>query len=174
MATANNTIKTRIQLKSDTEENWNKAGPKQGSPGFVPMRGELIIYSADESHAFSRLKVGDGTTNVTNLPFIDSGTLNGEYEFILKYATFNDFPSPGKEGHLYIDLATNKIYHYTNSTSYRQLSNVSYTTASVSNISLWNHGEVPTCTVQNNILTFISGSNPSLVYNNIAVVNTVS
>jgi len=77
MATSNNTIKTRIQLKSDTEENWIKAGPKDGSTGFVPLRGELIIYSADETHAFSRLKIGDGTTNVVALPFIDSGTLNG-------------------------------------------------------------------------------------------------
>jgi len=77
MAVSNNTIKTRIQLKSDTEANWNKAGPKDNSNGFVPLSGELIIYSADAAHPFSRLKVGDGVTNVVNLPFIDSGTLNG-------------------------------------------------------------------------------------------------
>jgi hypothetical protein len=88
MATANNTIKTRIQLKSDTEANWNKAGPKDGSLGFVPLRGELIIYSADETHAFSRLKVGDGSTNVINLPFIDAGTLNGEETEIVKKENF--------------------------------------------------------------------------------------
>ena len=35
---AENTIKTRIQLKNDTEENWNKA------VNFVPKQGELIIY----------------------------------------------------------------------------------------------------------------------------------
>jgi hypothetical protein len=33
---AENTIKTRIQLKNDTEANWNKAGPKDGSLGFIP------------------------------------------------------------------------------------------------------------------------------------------
>ena len=70
MATNTNTIKTRIQLKSDTEENWNKAGPKNGSSGFIPLRGEIIIYSADDTHAFSRLKIGDGSTNVVDLPFI--------------------------------------------------------------------------------------------------------
>ena len=62
-------IKTRIQLKNDTEENWNKA------TNFVPKQGELIIYSADESHPFSRIKIGDGETTVINLPFIDAKTM---------------------------------------------------------------------------------------------------
>ena len=66
------TANTRIQLKSDTEANWNKAGPKDNSLGFVPLKGELIIYSTDEAHPFSRLKVGDGVTNVVNLPFVAS------------------------------------------------------------------------------------------------------
>ena len=59
--------KTRIQLKSDTEANWNKAGPKDGSTGFIPLQGELIIYSADNAHPFCRLKVGNGSTNVVDL-----------------------------------------------------------------------------------------------------------
>lgn len=71
------TIKSRIQLKNDTEANWNKAGPKDNSPGFIPLQGEVIIYSTDDTHPFFRLKVGDGETNVVNLPFIDAGTLNG-------------------------------------------------------------------------------------------------
>ena len=72
-------IKSRIQLKNDTEENWNKA------INFVPKKGELIIYNAesgeninDKARLFPRLKVGDGITNVINLPFIDAGTINGE------------------------------------------------------------------------------------------------
>ena len=66
---ADNTIKTRIQLKNDTEENWNKA------VNFVPKNGELIIYNAesgqniDEARRFPRFKVGDGVTTVPNLPF---------------------------------------------------------------------------------------------------------
>lgn len=63
---ANATIKTRIQLKNDTEANWRRA------LHFSPMRGEIIIYSPDDSHPFSRLKVGDGTTNVNDLPFVES------------------------------------------------------------------------------------------------------
>jgi hypothetical protein len=58
-------IKTRIQLKNDTETNWRKA------TGFIPLRGELIIYSTDEAHPFSRLKVGDGETDVNSLPYMD-------------------------------------------------------------------------------------------------------
>jgi len=68
---ANNTIKTRIQLKNDTEANWNKA------KNFIPLRGEAIIYSTDSTHPFSRLKIGDGTTPVIDLPFIDSNSVNG-------------------------------------------------------------------------------------------------
>ena len=66
---ANPTVKTRFQLKNDTEENWNKAN------NFIPLKGELIIYNAetgqniDNARRFSRLKVGDGVTPVTELPF---------------------------------------------------------------------------------------------------------
>ena len=65
---ATNTIKTRIQLKNDTETNWNKA------ENFIPKQGEVIIYSADESHPFFRLKIGDGNTKIKELPFINSGS----------------------------------------------------------------------------------------------------
>ena len=118
MATNTNTIKTRIQLKSDTEANWNKAGPKNGSLGFIPLRGELIIYSADETHAFSRLKVGDGETNVVSLPFIDAGTLNGTEVELVKKNTFSEFPLSGSPDKLYVDLSTNMIYHYMGASGY--------------------------------------------------------
>ena len=82
---AGNTIKTRIQLKSDTEANWNSAvlttdaptGTKVSGKSFVPLEGEVIIYSADGTHPFSRLKIGDGVTNVALLPFIDASTITG-------------------------------------------------------------------------------------------------
>lgn len=73
---ASNTVKARIQLKNDTEENWNKT---QGR--FVPLQGEIIIYSADESHPFSRIKVGDGVTNVIELPFINADGMDGRKIF---------------------------------------------------------------------------------------------
>ena len=88
---ANNTIKTRIQLKNDTEANWNSAvlstdsskGTKESGNSFIPLKGEVIVYSAENNNdilpvgrttllPFSRFKVGDGVTNVADLPF--SGT----------------------------------------------------------------------------------------------------
>lgn len=69
---AQDTVKARIRLKTDTESNWDKA------LNFVPLKGEVIVYSTDESHPFCRLKIGDGKTNVVGLPFIDSATINGK------------------------------------------------------------------------------------------------
>ena len=55
----------RFTLKNDTEENWKKA------VNFVPKKGEPIIYNKDAEHNYSRIKIGDGITKVSNLPFSD-------------------------------------------------------------------------------------------------------
>ena len=97
---SNPTVKTRIQLKNDTEANWNKA------VHFIPLRGELIIYSTDEAHPFFRLKVGDGVTVVTELPFIDAGTING--------IDINNF-APSRLSHS-ITFGANQAYTFDGST----------------------------------------------------------
>jgi len=57
-------LKTRIQQKTDTKANWDKA------TNFVPLKGEYIYYS--DLH---KVKVGDGVTKVGSLPFLaDSDT----------------------------------------------------------------------------------------------------
>ena len=174
MAIANNTIKTRIQLKSDTEANWNKAGPKNGSNGFVPLLGELIVYTADATHPFSRLKVGDGNTNVVNLPFIDAGTINGEEVEIAKYNQKIDFPSPGSSDKLYIDLETNKIYHYSSS-GYTQLSNFDYSPVktTIKNITYWGPGRMTALRINNNTLEVTPGIAPQLSTSNLEVVTDI-
>ena len=53
-------IKTRIQHKYDTAENWAKA------INFVPLKGELIIYDFGEER---KVKIGDGETLVNDLDF---------------------------------------------------------------------------------------------------------
>lgn len=58
------TLKTRIIHKHDAELNWNKA------TNFIPKQGEIIIYDIDSNHSYERIKVGDGATNVNNLPFL--------------------------------------------------------------------------------------------------------
>lgn len=60
------TSHARIQLKNDTEENWNKA------VNFVPLNGEVIIYDTDDTHPNPRIKVGDGIKTVNELPFTGS------------------------------------------------------------------------------------------------------
>lgn len=58
-----NTIKTRIQLKCDTEDNWNKSaliadgGTKEEGNSFIPKKGEAIIYSADGTHIKTALGI---------------------------------------------------------------------------------------------------------------------
>ena len=176
MATANNTIKTRIRLKSDTEANWNKAGPKDGSAGFVPLQGELIVYSADATHLFSRLKVGDGSTNVVNLPFIDAGTLNGEETEIVKKDSFSQFPSPGSEDKLYVDLSTKRIYHYAAASGYTQLSNFNYNVSksSIGSVVSWLPGVAAQAKVENNILKITNGMLPELLWLKTDVVTNVT
>ena len=176
MASANNTIKTRIQLKSDTEANWNKAGPKEGSSGFIPLLGELIVYTADATHPFSRLKIGDGSTNVVALPFIDAGTLNGNETEVVKKATFSEFPSPGSPDKLYIDLSTSKIYHYAIGSGYTQLSNFEYsiTKSTVGSIIRWRAGVSTTAAIDQNVLKVTNGLVPELLWEQVSVVTDVT
>ena len=179
MATNTNTLKTRVQLKSDTEENWNKAGPKEGSAGFVPLLGELIVYTSDDAHPFSRLKVGDGNTNVVSLPFIDAGTINGELlpeSSVLTYIDHSLFPRDGTENVLYIDLSTSTIYCYTPSGGYTQLSNFTYAVekTTVSNILLWRTGAVTTLNCNNGQVDAVNGAVPTLSFESVSVVRNIT
>ena len=63
-------LNTRIIHKHETEANWLLA------TNFVPMQGEIIIYDIDSTHAYERVKVGDGKTLVSALPFIDANKVD--------------------------------------------------------------------------------------------------
>ena len=69
------TFQTRIQNKSDTEQNWN------AKSSFVPLKGEIIVYEGD-----NKIKIGDGVTTLSNLPFIVSETTINEKldDYLLK------------------------------------------------------------------------------------------
>lgn len=58
-------IKTRIANKHDTEANWNS------NSAFIPLAGEIIVYDTDSNYDYERFKVGDGTTTIVNLPFMN-------------------------------------------------------------------------------------------------------
>ena len=54
-------LKGRFLQKTDTTENWEKA------KNFKPYKGEIVVYQDDKS---SKIKIGDGTTVIGQLPFI--------------------------------------------------------------------------------------------------------
>ena len=172
METSLGSFETRIQLKSDTEANWI-AHP------IVPLLGELIIYIADNTHNYTRLKVGDGNTNTTNLPFIDAVTINGHAlppEAVVTYANKNLFPQPGTQNVLYIDLTSGIIYCYAPSSGYTQLSNFTYNIekTNVSNITYWRTGVQTKLACDKGILQVTSGTVPSLNYETISVVRNIT
>ena len=165
-------IKTRIQLKNDTEANWNKA------INFIPKQGEIIIYSADDSHPYSRLKVGDGATPVIGLPFIDAGTINGEVlaDVIITRVNRYAFPFVGQENKLYVDLDKNVIYCFKPNSGYTQLSHFKYTVTKtqISTINSWNPGIMTTALVDNASLVINNGTAPTLDLGTLNVVTDIS
>lgn len=67
------TLKTRIQHKRGTANDWSQA------TNFIPLDGELIIYNEKDGTS-PKFKVGDGVTLVGNLPFVTSeSTEGGDY-----------------------------------------------------------------------------------------------
>lgn len=78
-------IKSRIQLKYDTLENWNKA------TNFIPYEGEICVYSDIPS-----LKVGDGETKINDLPFMGDELIT-ENEIRSLFKTLIKFYVGGQE-----------------------------------------------------------------------------
>ena len=66
---AENVLKARQVQKHDTEANWITAGTN----GFIPKKGEIIIYDKDSTHTTTRIKIGDGSSNISSLPFLLDG-----------------------------------------------------------------------------------------------------
>lgn len=172
---ADKTINTRIQLKNDTEENWRKAGPKGDNPGFIPRKGELIIYNAetganvDEARRFPRFKVGDGVTTVVNLPFTTR-------DVIQPYATYSTFPAIGQTDTLYIDLSTNKLYYYVPSSGYLLFSTPVQIPeyVHINAVTGWNSGTVTTAAVNGYDLKIDIGTAPTLNLTDTQVVTSLS
>jgi len=84
MNMAEKTIKTRILHKHATEEAWSKA------TDFIPKNGELIIYDTDATHNYKRIKIGDGTTNINALGFVDDNVRNLITELTNDFESFNE------------------------------------------------------------------------------------
>lgn len=65
---AEKNLNARIVHKHDSEANWNNNG------NFIPKQGEIIIYDADSNYSYQRIKIGDGTKKVSELPFVNIHT----------------------------------------------------------------------------------------------------
>lgn len=161
MATVAGNFEGRIQLKHDTETNWKLV------PNFTPLLGEIIIYEPEpeKGYSYSRIKIGDGRT-IGQLPFIDSGTLNGKNVEIVKVANRTQFPTVGSSDKLYVDLQFNKLYHYTQANGYAELLNFEFSTTqtSVSNILGWSAGTITNAEISNHKLYINLGTTPNLSY----------
>lgn len=79
-------LTTRIQQKTDTKANWDKA------VNFVPLKGEYIYYSD-----LNRVKVGDGVKKLSELPFVTSisditngFSLNSQSDIVWNYSGHQD------------------------------------------------------------------------------------
>lgn len=73
---AEKNISSRIIHRHDIEANWLKA------VNFIPKQGELIVYDIDSTHDYERIKIGDGATVVSSLPFINEIITNEEIDEI--------------------------------------------------------------------------------------------
>lgn len=63
-------MKARVSLLHKTEASWSKL------PGFIPEAGELVVYDPDNNFNYARIKMGDGKTLLSDLPFfINSATM---------------------------------------------------------------------------------------------------
>lgn len=63
-------MRARISQLHRTESEWNLL------TNFVPMKGEVIVFDPDEQCPYARLKVGDGTTKLQELPFFIESAIN--------------------------------------------------------------------------------------------------
>lgn len=89
----------RIVQKHDTAANWAKA------TSFVPKQGEVIIYDKDSTHNYERIKIGDGVTLVSALPFVDDNKVD---KVSGKGLSTNDYTTAEKNKLAGIDTGANK------------------------------------------------------------------
>lgn len=167
-----NNLLARVQLKQDTQDNWD-------SVNQVALDGELIIYAPDNTHHYARLKIGDGSTYIKNLPFIDSGTLNGKIleETILfcdsALPPQGDAHNHGGQKSLYVHTPTGKIFYWdATSQDYQQIGGVSYriTDTNIQTVSAWNAGSITSASISNHTLHITTGTAPTLSTNSQRVV----
>ena len=100
-------LKTRIINKHETQEDWEAV-----NFNFIPLLAELIVYDPDSTYTQARLKIGDGKTNVKDLPYV--GQFLEAKEYVDKafaklqpkvlYGTEAPSSNIGVDGDIYIQI----------------------------------------------------------------------
>ena len=141
---------------------------------FVPEEGQIIVYDKDNTHDYARLKIGDGSTLVSQLPFIDAGTVNGRtiLQVINRYETWQDFPAVGSSDAFYFDETDEVLYCWNGSSGYVQLSTSADTFRSVNLQTLlsWDAGTMTSLSASGGTLLVVNGTSPTLEIGNISLL----
>ena len=85
------TLNARIITKHDTAENWEKA------TSFKPKLGEIIVYETPSNtilnqydwESIPRIKIGDGETVISKLPFITDAYVQKKRDYGLSERNYN-------------------------------------------------------------------------------------
>ena len=127
-------IWNNIALRRDNDYNYKKI-----ENTFVPSNGEVCLI--DVAGYGLRMKVGDGTSVLAQLPYTDETILNNIYSLIVKgYLYQNEFYSDIEHtkplekiiGRIYIEAINGKLYTF-NGTNYEtQTGSIPNATATVS------------------------------------------
>lgn len=133
---------------------------------YRPALGEIVIYDKDTTHDYARIKIGDGSSLVSALPFIDAGSVNGEIvtPAIEQYDTFNNFPAVGNDSTLYYDKQQSELYCWVNSSGYVKISSAGseYQSLQIKTVDTWDAGKMTNLTAQDQTLYVENGTVPTL------------
>lgn len=108
------TIKTRIQLRRETEASIN-----QIKDTFIPLKGEVVLV--DTASDGIRAKIGDGSSTFSELSFSDenlralaTGTIVRGYYYNGRFYANEEHTITivGYDYKIYIDIPSSSIYEY--------------------------------------------------------------
>ena len=78
-------MSARVANLHKSERAWKKI-----ETVFIPKAGELVVYDPDLSHPYSRVKIGDGKSNLEALPFLIDSAIEEYLSQTYQYPTFID------------------------------------------------------------------------------------
>ena len=141
-------VKTRIINKHATAAVW-------GDPEleFTPLQGELIIYDKDDDYTYERFKIGDGTRDVKELPFI-SDVANKSLN-----VTSDGKLSLNQE---YIDYLDKQLYAYPEIEIFNIVGSSNVEVGTTVNISAFKHKETNSKNINGNLTLTSNNTNINL------------